>query len=148
MDDDVLISQEQYDQLLTTQQEVSSSLVTLTGNSQKIRALADETKECVEDIYSKVDRLDVSIRGNGEPGLNTRVAVLEANYEMTHGVPPSADDLLQIAMDARIEGKDNEQKGGKQYLTFRWLVEEAFMPVAIIVVSVILSLILNNIFGG
>lgn len=43
------------------------------NESQSIQALRDD----LADIKARIERIDHAVRGNGRPGLNTRVAILE-----------------------------------------------------------------------
>lgn len=48
----------------------------------------EEIRECIraelQPLHEKIERIDYAIRGNGVPGLNQRVAVLEESRKTNH----------------------------------------------------------------
>lgn len=50
----------------------------MTGNDEKCQSTYElHCKDAFETLFTKFDRLDSSIRGNGKPGINARLAKLE-----------------------------------------------------------------------
>jgi len=78
----------------------------------------------LDSLSDTVDKLDATIRGNGKMGLITQVALLQ-----------------QIVTE--IEKKANS--GGKQFITWAWLVEKVFMPVSLtLITAVIMAKLLGS----
>jgi hypothetical protein len=44
---------------------------------RKIDAIAYEMADCHEELTAKIERMDESLRGNGQPGVLTRMAVMD-----------------------------------------------------------------------
>ena len=51
------------------------------ASDEVLLAQLDAVQMCVEDLSTKVERLDDSVRGNGQPGLSTQVALLDKRVE-------------------------------------------------------------------
>ena len=51
------------------------------AHEEVLLAQMDSMQMCMEDLSEQVEKLDHSVRGNGSPGLSTRVALLDQRVE-------------------------------------------------------------------
>lgn len=89
-DDEVCITQVQYNDLMSLTKEARDKSVSV------------ETSLC-EDVLPALEQLDESIRGNGKTGLQTRVAVLETvnniENEYTRELSQAKRDIISQQVD-------------------------------------------------